>query len=61
MSAEVAACRRISVKPGEADSPRVEHADGVWRISHTGYERIYEQMVSFDDVPSFQLTANKFA
>ena len=36
-------------------------ADGVWRIAHTGYERIYEQMVSFDDVPSFQLTANRFA
>jgi ketosteroid isomerase-like protein len=36
-------------------------ADGAWRISHTGYERIYEQMVSFDDVPSFNLTANKFA
>ena len=35
MSAEVAACRRISVKPGEADSPRVEHADGVWRIRST--------------------------
>jgi ketosteroid isomerase-like protein len=36
-------------------------ADGVWRIAHTGYERIYEQMISFDDVPSFNLTANKFA
>jgi ketosteroid isomerase-like protein len=36
-------------------------ADGQWRIAHTGYERIYEQMVSFDDVPSFNLTANKFA
>ena len=36
-------------------------ADGAWRIVHTGYERIYEQMVSFDDVPSFNLTANKFA
>lgn len=35
--------------------------DGAWRIAHTGYERIYEQMVSFDDVPSFNLTANKFA
>jgi hypothetical protein len=35
-------------------------ADGDWRIAHTGYERIYEQMVSFDDVPSFQLTANRF-
>lgn len=39
----------------------VRGADGVWRIAHTGYERIYEQMVSMDDVPSFNLTANKFA
>jgi hypothetical protein len=35
--------------------------DGEWRISETTYERLYEQMVSFDDVPSFQLTANKWA
>ncbi len=35
--------------------------DGVWRIAHTGYERIYESMISFDDIPSFNLTANKFA
>jgi len=39
----------------------VRGSDGVWRIAHTGYERIYEQMVSFDDLPSFNLTANKFA
>lgn len=36
-------------------------ADGAWRIAHTGYERIYEHMVSMDDVPSFKLTANRFA
>lgn len=36
-------------------------ADGVWRIARTTYERIYEQMISFDDVPSFNLTANRFA
>ena len=35
--------------------------DGEWRIAHTSYERVYEQMISFDDVPSFNLTANKFA
>lgn len=33
-------------------------ADGVWRISHTGYDRTYEAMVSLDDLPSFRLTAN---
>ncbi len=35
--------------------------DGQWRIAHTGYERVYESMISFDDVPSFKLTANKWA
>jgi hypothetical protein len=35
--------------------------DGQWRIAHTGYERIYEHIVSMDDVPSFNLLANKFA
>lgn len=35
--------------------------DGQWRIAHTGYERVYESMISFDDIPSFNLTANKFA
>lgn len=39
----------------------VRGTDGEWRIAHTGYERIYEHIVSMDDVPSFQLLANKFA
>jgi hypothetical protein len=36
-------------------------ADGVWRISHTGYRRLYEAMFSLDDVPSWALTANRWA
>src|SRR5205823_10809323 len=36
-------------------------ADGAWRISHTGYERTYEAMLSLKDLPSFQLTANRWA
>ncbi len=35
--------------------------DGQWRISRTTYDRLYEHMVSMDDVPSFQLTANPWA
>jgi hypothetical protein len=35
--------------------------DGRWRISHTGYVRIYESSMSLDDVPSFKLTANRWA
>ena len=32
-------------------------ADGQWRISHTGYTRTYEAMMSLDDLPSFRITA----
>jgi hypothetical protein len=35
--------------------------DGQWRITHTGYERIYESTMSLDDSPSWKLTANRFA
>lgn len=35
--------------------------DGAWRIAHTSYQRLYEQMVSFDDVPSFRLSSNPHA
>lgn len=36
-------------------------ADGRWRISHTGYQRTYEVMFSVKEVPSFRLTANRWA
>ncbi len=36
-------------------------ADGRWRIAHTGYVRTYEAMLSLDDLPSFNLTANRWA
>jgi ketosteroid isomerase-like protein len=32
-------------------------ADGKWRISHTGYRRTYEWMMSLDDLPSWKLIA----
>jgi SnoaL-like domain len=35
--------------------------DGSWRISHTGYVRTYEVMMSLDDVPSLKFTANRWA
>jgi hypothetical protein len=36
-------------------------SDGAWRISATGYERIYEAMTSLADTPSFSLLANRWA
>lgn len=36
-------------------------ADGVWRISHTGYERTYEATLALKDLPGFRLTANRWA
>jgi hypothetical protein len=35
--------------------------NGAWRIQHTGYIRTYEAMFSLKDVPSFRLTANRWA
>ncbi|MFC9786560.1 nuclear transport factor 2 family protein [Rhodococcus sp. NPDC127528] len=35
--------------------------NGEWRISHTGYERTYEMVIALSDVPSFQLTSNRWA
>ena len=35
--------------------------DGQWRISHIGYERIYEASTSLDDLPSWKLTANRWS
>jgi hypothetical protein len=42
------------------DSYRRED-DGQWRISHTGYVRIFESTMSLSDWPSWKLTANRWA
>lgn len=36
-------------------------SDGRWRIAHTGYERTYEAVISLADLPTFRLTANRWA
>ncbi len=36
-------------------------ADGRWRISHTGYRRIYETLSSFDDTPSLRFLDTMWA
>ncbi|MBB2935521.1 hypothetical protein FHX82_002575 [Amycolatopsis bartoniae] len=35
--------------------------DGQWRITHTGYTRTYEFVLSFEDLPSLRFTANRWA
>lgn len=35
--------------------------DGRWLLTHTGYQRIYEAMLSLKDLPSFQLISNRWA
>lgn len=35
--------------------------DGVWRIASTGYTRTWEASLSLDDLPSFNLLANRWA
>ncbi len=34
---------------------------GAWKIRHTGYERIYEEMQPRKDVPGLRLTQNRWA
>ncbi|WP_406689754.1 nuclear transport factor 2 family protein [Saccharopolyspora sp. ID03-671] len=36
-------------------------SDGEWRISRTSYTRTYEFLHTFDDLPNFTLTANRWA
>ena len=53
---------RLILDGASAYSDRYRRGDdGIWRIAHTGYIRIYESMISFDDVPSYNLTANRWA
>jgi hypothetical protein len=35
--------------------------DGHWKIQSTGYERTFEEMERRADIPSLQITANRFA
>ncbi len=35
--------------------------DGAWRIAHTGYVRTFEYLIGLDDLPTFRLTANRWA
>ena len=34
---------------------------GQWKITHTGYQRIYEEMFARSDTPSWRLSANRWA
>lgn len=34
--------------------------DGRWRITHTGYERTYEVVLSLSDLPSLRLTSSRW-
>jgi SnoaL-like domain len=53
---------RVLIKGAAFYEDGYEHGeDGAWRISHTGYTRIYETMSSFDDTPSLRFIANKWA
>jgi hypothetical protein len=35
--------------------------DGSWRIRHTGYSRVFEEVSSRADTPTLRLTANRWA
>jgi hypothetical protein len=54
----IAAEHRVVIVGSAFYTDRYERcADGQWRISHTGYTRTYEAMMSLDDLPSLRFIA----
>ncbi|MEJ7633553.1 nuclear transport factor 2 family protein [Aeromicrobium sp.] len=51
---------KVTIRGGGYYSDQYRREAGTWRISATGYERIYEAMTSIDDTPSFKLLANRW-
>ena len=51
--------RAIVLRGAAFYQDRYERRDGEWRIAHTEYERLYEAMISLQDLPSFNLTAKR--
>lgn len=42
------------------DDEYARDSDGAWRITRTGYERLYEYVIKLEDLPSFTVTANRW-
>ena len=58
----IATAHRVLIKGAAFYEDTYERgADGQWRISHTGYQRIYETMNSLDDSPSLRFIDNMWA
>ena len=57
----IATEHRVVIRGAAFYQDRYRRVDGVWLIAHTGYVRSYEAVMSLDDLPSFQLTANLWA
>lgn len=52
---------RIMLEGAAFYTDEYRRVDGEWLISRTSYERLYEAEFSLDDLPSFALTADRFA
>jgi len=58
----IATAYRVVIKGAAFYEDRYERgADGLWRIAHTGYQRIYETMCSLDDTPSLRFLDSMWA
>jgi hypothetical protein len=58
----IAMAHRVLIKGAAFYEDAYERgADGNWRISHTGYQRVYETMSSLDDSPSLRFIDNMWA
>ncbi|RVW06594.1 nuclear transport factor 2 family protein [Rhodococcus spongiicola] len=57
----VPAARRLITGAGYYRDSYRRGDDGRWRITRTTYERIYESMISLDDVPSFEFLTHMWS
>jgi bile-acid 7alpha-dehydratase len=51
----------ITIRGGAFYRDEYVKVSGQWKIKSTGYQRTYEEMVRRADIPSLQITANRFA
>ena len=51
----------VTVRGGAYYRDEYVKVDGQWKIKHTGYERTFEEIENRADIPSLQISANRFA
>ena len=52
---------QITIRGAAFYEDRYEKIDGTWKIAHTGYRRVYEEIQQRKEQPGLELTASWWA